>query len=241
MVHVYGLTEVYGPLVNEWHEEWNTLDIGERTRLNGRQGVRYLMQEGLSVQDPETMKPVPADGETIGEVMMRGNIVMSGYLNNLKATQEAFKGGWFHTGDLGVMYPDGYIQLKDRSKDIIISGGENISSIEVENAIAKHPAVLFVAVVARPDTKWGEHPCAFVESGRQAASGEKPRLCPRAGRSSNAAHGGLHRTSQNLDRQDQKFVLRERAKMRYTPSFPARRLHAKRPGLFCPGGGRGLS
>lgn len=164
VVHVYGLTEVYGPaVVNEWHGEWDALDSAGRAAKKARQGVRYATLEGLTVLDPKTMKPVPADGKTIGEVMMRGNIVMRGYLKNEKATEEAFKGGWFHTGDLGVLYPDGYIQLKDRSKDIIISGGENISSIEVENAIAKHPAVLFVAVVARPDAKWGESPCAFVE------------------------------------------------------------------------------
>jgi fatty-acyl-CoA synthase len=164
VVHVYGLTEVYGPaVVNEWHAEWDALDSAGRAARKARQGVRYAPLEGLTVLNPKTMKPVPADGKTIGEVMMRGNIVMRGYLKNAKATDDAFKGGWFHTGDLGVLYPDGYIQLKDRSKDIIISGGENISSIEVENAIAKHPAVLFVAVVARPDSKWGESPCAFVE------------------------------------------------------------------------------
>jgi fatty-acyl-CoA synthase len=164
VVHVYGLTEVYGPaVVNEWHEEWNALDAGGRAAKKARQGVRYAPLEALAVLDPKTMKPVPADGKTIGEVMFRGNIVMRGYLKNPKATKDALKGGWFHSGDLGVMYPDGYIQLKDRSKDIIISGGENISSIEVEDALAKHPAVLFVAVVARPDAKWGESPCAFVE------------------------------------------------------------------------------
>ena len=164
VVHVYGLTEVYGPaVVNEWHEEWDALDAGARAARKARQGVRYAPLEELTVLNPKTMKPVLADGKTIGEVMMRGNIVMRGYLKNPKATRDAFAGGWFHTGDLGVMYPDGYIQLKDRSKDIIISGGENISSIEVENVIAKHPAVMFVAVVARPDAKWGEHPCAFVE------------------------------------------------------------------------------
>jgi fatty-acyl-CoA synthase len=164
VVHVYGLTEVYGPaVVNEWHADWNLLPAGERAAKKARQGVRYAPLENLAVLNPKTMKPVPADGITIGEVMFRGNIVMRGYLKNEKATKEAFKGGWFHSGDLGVMYPDGYIQLKDRSKDIIISGGENISSIEVENAIARHPDVMFVAVVARPDAKWGETPCAFVE------------------------------------------------------------------------------
>jgi fatty-acyl-CoA synthase len=164
VVHVYGLTEVYGPaVVNEWHSEWDMLDSAGRASKKARQGVRYTPLEELAVLDPKTMKKVPADGKTIGEVMFRGNIVMRGYLKNERATRAAFRGGWFHSGDLGVMYPDGYIQLKDRSKDIIISGGENISSIEVEDAIAKHPDVLFVAVVARPDPKWGEHPCAFVE------------------------------------------------------------------------------
>ena len=173
VVHVYGLTEVYGPaVVNEWHAEWNGLDSAGRAAKKARQGVRYAPLEDLAVLDPKTMKPVPADGKTIGEVMFRGNIVMRGYLKNPKATTDALKGGWFHSGDLGVMYPDGYIQLKDRSKDIIISGGENISSIEVEDAIASHPAVLFVAVVARPDAKWGEHPCAFVELRRGASATE---------------------------------------------------------------------
>ena len=165
ITHVYGLTEVYGPAtVCAKHESWAGLDIAERTRLNGRQGVRSLMEEGLAVMDPESMRPVPADGETLGEVMFRGNIVMKGYLNNEKATKDAFAGGWFHSGDLGVMHPDFYIQLKDRSKDIIISGGENISSIEVEDVLYKHPAVAAAAVVAKPDTKWGETPCAFVET-----------------------------------------------------------------------------
>jgi fatty-acyl-CoA synthase len=162
--HVYGLTEVYGPaVVNEWHEEWNARPAPEQAALMARQGVRYLALEGLEVMDPATMRPVPADGQTLGEVMMRGNVVMKGYLKDEAATQAAFAGGWFHTGDLAVKHPDGYIQLKDRSKDIIISGGENISSIEVEDALYKHPAVAVVAVVAKPDEKWGETPCAFVE------------------------------------------------------------------------------
>ena len=162
--HVYGLTEVYGPsVVNEWHQDWNAKPAPEQAALMARQGVRYLALEGLDVMDPETMAPVPADGATLGEVMMRGNVVMKGYLKEAASTESAFKGGWFHTGDLAVKYPDGYIQLKDRSKDIIISGGENISSIEVEDALYKHPAVAVVAVVARPDEKWGETPCAFVE------------------------------------------------------------------------------
>ncbi len=164
LTHVYGLTEVYGPAtVCPKHPEWDQLDIGERARLNARQGVRYHLQQGATVMDPQTMAPVPWDGETMGEIMFRGNITMKGYLKNPKATQEAFAGGWFHTGDLAVQYPDGYIKIKDRSKDIIISGGENISSIEVEDVLYRHPDVLAAAVVAKPDPKWGETPCAFVE------------------------------------------------------------------------------
>jgi fatty-acyl-CoA synthase len=164
VTHVYGLTEVYGPsVVNEWKPEWDDLEPGARAARKARQGVRYTALEGLTVMNPETMTAVPADAGTLGEVMMRGNIVMKGYLKNAKATREAFEGGWFHTGDLGVLHPDGYIQLKDRSKDIIISGGENISSIEVEDVLYKHPAVAHAAVVAKPDEKWGETPCAFIE------------------------------------------------------------------------------
>jgi fatty-acyl-CoA synthase len=164
VTHVYGLTEVYGPaVVNEWHGEWNGLDGAQQAQLKSRQGVRYPALEALTVMDPRTMTPVPADGETLGEVMFRGNIVMKGYLKNRAATEEAFAGGWFHSGDLGVLHPDGYIQLKDRSKDIIISGGENISSIEVEDALYKHSAVAACAVVAKPDEKWGETPIAFIE------------------------------------------------------------------------------
>ena len=164
VVHLYGLTETYGPaVVNEWKSEWSALERGARSSKKARQGVRYPALEDLAVMDPETMEKVPADGETIGEVMFRGNIVMKGYLKNRAASDEAFRGGWFHSGDLGVMHPDGYLQLKDRSKDIIISGGENISSIEVEDALYKHPAIVAAAVVARPDDKWGETPCAFVE------------------------------------------------------------------------------
>jgi fatty-acyl-CoA synthase len=164
LTHVYGLTETYGPAtVNEWHEEWNALSQSEQGAKRIRQGVPYPALEGLTVLDPATMEPVPADGKTLGEVMFRGNIVMKGYLKNPKATRESLEGGWFHSGDLGVMHPDGYIQLKDRSKDIIISGGENISSIEVEDVLYRHPAVMFAAVVAKPDEKWGETPCAFVE------------------------------------------------------------------------------
>jgi fatty-acyl-CoA synthase len=164
VTHLYGLTEVYGPaVVNDWKSEWDALPAAEQAAKKARQGVRYIALEGLTVLDPETMEPVPADGTTIGEVMFKGNVVMKGYLKNPDATAEAFAGGWFHSGDLGVLHPDGYIQLKDRSKDIIISGGENISSIEVEDVLYKHPDVQSAAVVARPDEKWGETPCAFVE------------------------------------------------------------------------------
>ena len=163
ITHLYGLTETYGPaVINAWHEEWNALPKGEQAHIKARQGVRYEVLDGLSVRDPETMEEVPSDGATIGEVMFRGNAVMKGYLKNPKATEQSFKGGWFHSGDLGVRHSDGYIQLKDRSKDIIISGGENISSIEVEDTLYGHEAVLEAAVVARPDAKWGETPCAFV-------------------------------------------------------------------------------
>jgi fatty-acyl-CoA synthase len=164
ITHVYGLTEVYGPAaVCVKHDEWSDLDISERARLNARQGVRYHLQQAVAVMNPDSMQPVPPDGETIGEIMFRGNIMMKGYLKNEKASQEAFAGGWFHTGDLAVVFPDGYIKIKDRSKDIIISGGENISSIEVEDVLYRHPAVMYAAVVAMPDQKWGETPCAFIE------------------------------------------------------------------------------
>ncbi|WP_274423276.1 acyl-CoA synthetase [Chelativorans sp. YIM 93263] len=164
VTHLYGLTETYGPaVVNEWKQEWDELDGPAQATRKARQGVRYAVLEDLTVLDPETMEPVPADGETLGEVMFRGNIVMKGYLKNKDATEKAFAGGWFHSGDLGVLHPDGYIQLKDRSKDIIISGGENISSIEVEDALYKHPAIAACGVVAKPHEKWGETPVAFVE------------------------------------------------------------------------------
>lgn len=164
LTHVYGLTEVYGPAaVCVKHDDWDTLDISERARLNARQGVRYHLQADVRVLDPQTMAPVPWDGETMGEIMFRGNITMKGYLKNPKATEAAFAGGWFHSGDLAVQYPDGYVKIKDRSKDIIISGGENISSIEVEDVLYRHPSVLAAAVVAKPDPKWGETPCAFLE------------------------------------------------------------------------------
>ena len=163
VTHVYGLTEVYGPaVVCEWQEAWNEKDKTTQAQLKGRQGVRYHVLEGLTVANPETLEPVPADGETMGEVLMQGNIVMKGYFKNPKATAQAFAGGWFHSGDIGVIHPDGYIELKDRSKDIIISGGENISSVEIENVLYQHLDILEAAVVARPDKKWGEVPCAFV-------------------------------------------------------------------------------
>jgi fatty-acyl-CoA synthase len=164
LTHLYGLTETYGPAtINEWDPSWDDLPAADRSAKRIRQGIRYVALEGLTVMEPETMTEVPADGETLGEVMFRGNIVMKGYLKNRTATAEAFAGGWFHSGDLGVMHPDGYIQIKDRSKDIIISGGENISSIEVEEVLYRHPSVAFCAVVAKPDEKWGETPCAFIE------------------------------------------------------------------------------
>jgi len=171
LTHVYGLTEVYGPAtVCAVQDGWDQLEIGERARLNARQGVRYHLERDVCVLDASTMQPVPADGETMGEIMFRGNIAMKGYLKNRQATDEAFAGGWFHSGDLAVVYPDGYIKIKDRSKDIIISGGENISSIEVEDVLYRHPDVLAAAVVARPDVKWGETPCAFVELKAGAAT-----------------------------------------------------------------------
>ena len=180
VTHVYGLTETYGPAsINDWRREWDALPAPEQAAKKARQGVTYPVLEALDVLDPGTMQPVPRDGETMGEVMFRGNVVMKGYLKNKPSTEAAFAGGWFHSGDLGVMHPDGYIQLKDRSKDIIISGGENISSIEVEDALYKHPAVAAVAVVAKPDEKWGETPCAFVElkPGASATSEELIAWC----------------------------------------------------------------
>jgi fatty-acyl-CoA synthase len=180
VTHLYGLTETYGPaVVNDWNAAWDDLPSSPRARLKARQGVRYLPLEELDILDPESMAPVPRDGESMGEVMFRGNVVMKGYLKNNKATEEAFRGGWFHSGDLGVMHKDGYVQLKDRSKDIIISGGENISSIEVEDRLYKHPAVQLAAVVARPDDKWGETPCAFVElkPGSHVAAEELIQWC----------------------------------------------------------------
>jgi 3-(methylthio)propionyl---CoA ligase len=180
VTHLYGLTETYGPAtVNDWHYEWDALAPAEQAAKKARQGVRYVPLDALDVLDPDSMAPVKRDGESLGEVMFRGNVVMKGYLKNKSATEKAFASGWFHSGDLGVMHPDGYIQLKDRSKDIIISGGENISSIEVEDALYKHPAVQAAAVVAKPDDKWGETPCAFVElkPGLEATTDELVAWC----------------------------------------------------------------
>jgi fatty-acyl-CoA synthase len=216
ITHVYGLTETYGPAtVCAWHEEWDDLPVEQRAAIKARQGVTYTVQEGLMVADPSTLAPVPRDGKTMGEIMMRGNITMKGYLKNPKATDEAFAGGWFHTGDLAVCHPDGYVEIRDRSKDIIISGGENISTIEVEDVLYRHPAVLEAAVVARPDPKWGETPCAFVtlKPGAEITQAEIIAFCrermahfkaPRR-----VVFGPLPKTSTG---KMQKFVLREQAR-----------------------------
>jgi fatty-acyl-CoA synthase len=216
ITHVYGLTETYGPAtVCAWHEEWDDLELEERARLKSRQGVRYVVEDGVMVADPLTLAPVPHDGVTLGEVFFRGNVVMKGYLKNPKASEEAFAGGWFHSGDLGVTHPDGYIELKDRSKDIIISGGENISTIEVEGVLFQHPDVTEAAVVARPDEKWGETPCAFVglKEGAAVSAADliafcRQRLahfkCPRT-----VVFGPLPKTSTG---KIQKYVLREMAR-----------------------------
>ncbi|MBS0243365.1 MAG: acyl-CoA synthetase [Proteobacteria bacterium] len=216
VTHVYGLTECYGPsVVNEWKADWDGLEPKKKAQLKARQGVAYTALDGLSVMDPTTMQPVPADGETLGEVMMRGNIVMKGYLKNKSATEEAFAGGWFHTGDLGVMHPDGYIQLKDRSKDIIISGGENISSIEVEDVLYKHPAVAYCAVVAKPDEKWGETPCAFIElkPGAEATAEELIEYCrEHLARYKCPRHVVFAEIPKTSTGKIQKFQLRDKAK-----------------------------
>ncbi|WP_417766822.1 acyl-CoA synthetase [Stappia sp.] len=216
VTHLYGLTEVYGPaVVNDWKVEWNERPAAEQAALKARQGVRYVALEDLTVLDPETMQPVPADGETLGEVMFRGNVVMKGYLKNPEATDEAFAGGWFHSGDLGVLHEDGYIQLKDRSKDIIISGGENISSIEVEDALFRHPDVMAAAVVARPDDKWGETPCAFVElrPGTSVTEQEMIDFCrERLARFKVPRHVVFTELPKTSTGKVQKFVLREMAK-----------------------------
>ena len=216
IIHLYGLTETYGPaLISAWQDDWPSMTVDERAHQMSRQGLRHAMVADYMVADPETMEPLPADGESIGEIMVRGNTVMKGYLSNPEATAKDLRGGWFHTGDLGVMYPDGYVQVKDRSKDIIISGGENISSIEVENALYKHPAVMEAAVVARNDEKWGETPCAFVtlKPGREATdAADIIQFCrdtmahfkvPRT-----IVYGPLPKTATG---KIQKFALRDRA------------------------------
>jgi len=216
VTHLYGLTETYGPaVVSDWKDEWSALDAEEQAHLKSRQGVRYHALESLAVINPDTMEPVPANGEMMGEVMFRGNVVMKGYLRNKAATDKAFLGGWFHSGDLGVKHPDGYIQLRDRSKDIIISGGENISSIEVEDALFEHPGVQLAAVVAWPDEKWGETPCAFVEmkSGKTATEDELIDWCrARIARYKCPRHVIFAEIPKTSTGKVQKFALRERAK-----------------------------
>ena len=216
VTHLYGLTEVYGPaVVNEWDHAWDSLPANEQAMKKARQGVRYPVLEALDVVDPDTMESLPADGETLGEVVFRGNVVMKGYLKNPASTRAAFAGGWFHSGDLGVKHPDGYVQLKDRSKDIIISGGENISSIEVEDALYKHPAVQVAAVVARPDEKWGETPCAFVElrPGASASAEELIEWCRQhMARFKVPRHIVFAEVPKTSTGKIQKFRLREMAK-----------------------------
>ena len=216
VMHVYGLTETYGHILQcAWNDSWNNLQNAEKADIKSRQGVRYPNTEEVIVADPETYAPVPMDGETMGEILIRGNVVMKGYYKNKEATKSSMKNGWFHSGDLAVVYPDGYIQIKDRSKDIIISGGENISSVEVENVVAKHPAVSLVAVVAKPDEKWGETPCAFVElaPGKEATADEIILFCKEnmAGfkRPKYVIFGDLPKTSTG---KIQKFELRKKAK-----------------------------
>ena len=216
ITHVYGLTETYGPAaVCAKHPEWSALPLEEQVRRNGRQGVAYLCEEGMTVLDPESMLPVPWDGETMGEIMFRGNITMKGYLRNPTATEEAFRGGWFHSGDLAVMQKDGDIKIKDRSKDVIISGGENISSQEVENVLFGHPSVMLAAVVAQPDPKWGETPCAFIElkEGASATAEEIIEYCrarmARFKAPKSVVFGPLPKTSTG---KIQKFLLREKAR-----------------------------
>ncbi|GAB5471827.1 MAG: acyl-CoA synthetase [Rhodospirillales bacterium] len=216
VIHAYGLTEVYGPATAcYWQEAWDALDLPARAAMMARQGARYPTLDGATVKDPETLAETPWDGETLGEIMLRGNTVMKGYLKNPRATGEAFAGGWFHTGDLAVRHPDGYIEVKDRSKDIIISGGENISSLEVEEALYRHPKVLEAAVVARPDEKWGETPCAFVtlRTGVTAEASEIVAHCRNALAGfkvpKTVIFGPLPKTSTG---KIQKFVLRQQAK-----------------------------
>jgi fatty-acyl-CoA synthase len=216
VMHVYGLTETYGHMLQcAWNEQWDDLEKDKKNEIKARQGVRYPNTEGAVVMDPETMKLVPNDGKTMGEIMIRGNIVMKGYYKDKEATEKAMKGGWFHSGDLAVTHPDGYIKIQDRSKDIIISGGENISSIEIENTIAKHPAVSLAAVVAKPDEKWGETPCAFVEliEGKKVTGEEIIKFCREtlAGFKlpKNVVFSSLPKTSTG---KIQKFELRKKAK-----------------------------
>jgi len=217
VTHLYGLTETYGPaVVSSWHHEWDALSADERASKKSRQGVRYQVLEDLMVADPETLEPVPADGKTMGEVFFRGNVVMKGYLKNPKATEEAFAGGWFHSGDLGVMHEDGYVELKDRSKDVIISGGENISTIEIEGVLYRHPSILEAAVVARPDDKWGETPCAFItlkDGAGEVSDSDIIGFCrdnmARFKAPQTVVFGDLPKTSTG---KVQKFVLRERAR-----------------------------
>jgi fatty-acyl-CoA synthase len=218
VTHLYGLTESYGPAtVCAWQEDWEALDMEVRSRKMARQGVRYPTLAGMMVADPDSMQPVPADGETIGEIMLRGHTIMRGYLKNPAATDEAFKGGWYHTGDLAVLHEDGYAEVKDRSKDIIITGGENVSSLEIEETLYRHPDVMEAAVVARPDEKWGETPCAFVtlKPDSEGKVGDEAIIafcrdnmahykCPRT-----IVFGPLPKTSTG---KIQKFVLREQAK-----------------------------
>ncbi len=216
VTHLYGLTETYGPaVVNDWKQEWEMLEGPSRATKKARQGVRYHALEDLTVMDPETMRRVPADGSTMGEVMFRGNVVMKGYLKNPKASAEAFKGGWFHSGDLGVMHADGYIELKDRSKDIIKSGGENISSIEVEDCLYKHPAIQAAAVVAKPDEKWGETPCAFIElkPGKTASAEDILAWCVKGlAKFKVPRHVVFTELPKTSTGKIQKFKLREKAK-----------------------------
>ncbi|MFM7344519.1 MAG: AMP-binding enzyme, partial [Tagaea sp.] len=217
VTHLYGLTESYGPAtICEWQDGWDALPVDERAKLVSRQGVRYITADDMTVRDARTGAEVPSDGRTLGEICLRGNTIMKGYLKNPKATRKAFKGGWFWSGDLAVRHPDGYVEVKDRSKDIIISGGENISSLEVEEALYKHPAVMEAAVVAKPDPKWGETPCAFVTlkpgasqpSAKEVADWLRGRIAgykvPRY-----VVFGALPKTSTG---KIQKFVLRDRAK-----------------------------
>ena len=216
ITHVYGLTETYGPAsVCAKHEAWLDLPLDEQVRLNGRQGVRYHCQEGITVMDPDTMLPVPWDDQTMGEIRFRGNIVMKGYLKNPKATEEAFRGGWYHTGDLAVMQPDGYVKIKDRSKDVIISGGENISSLVVEDTLYRNPAVMGAAVVATPDPKWGEVPCAFIElrEGATVTAEELTEFCrERMARFKVPKRFIFEALPKTSTGKIQKFVLREKAK-----------------------------